>query len=60
MSRCSHEGFHSGQGRYSADEGVLRYFVVCDDCQQVLREVHAEAYRPAFDPDGNEPYLKAA
>ena len=60
MSRCSHDGFHSGQGRYSPDEGLLRYVVVCDECEQELREVQAQEYRPQFNPHGNDPYLDLA
>ena len=60
MSACPHNGFHSGVGRYCSETQRLRYVMVCDDCQQELDEVHVEPYRPAFDPRGNEPYLRAA
>jgi len=55
---CTHEGFHSGQGRYNRDAESLRYVIVCDDCEQELGEVGSEAYRPQFDPRGNDPYLR--
>ena len=51
---CTHDGFHSGQGRYDHDSQRLRYVVVCDTCQAELREVHAQEYRPDFDPRGND------
>jgi len=47
---CVHDGFHSGQGRYSRDVGRLRYVVVCDDCLAELREIGAVEYRPHFEP----------
>lgn len=57
MHHCRHDGFHSGQGRYSADTQRLRYVMVCDTCEQELAEVTTIEYRPDFDPRGNEPYL---
>jgi hypothetical protein len=57
---CTHEGFHSGLGRYSPDTSVLRYVVVCDECQQEMREVAVHEYRPQFDPGGNDEYLPRA
>jgi hypothetical protein len=55
MTPCSHEGFHSGQGRYTPETGLLRYVVVCDACQQEMREVHVVEYRPRFEPyDGRQ------
>jgi hypothetical protein len=59
MSTCSHEGFHTGRGSYAPDAGVLRYVVVCDECQQELREVAAQEYRPQPDLHGNDAYLRA-
>jgi hypothetical protein len=53
MSRCSHDGFHSGEGRYSPETQTLRYVVVCDACRTEVREVQAERYAPSFDPHGN-------
>jgi hypothetical protein len=57
---CTHDGFHSGQGRYSQETGRLRYVVICDDCKAELREVTELDYRPEFDPNGNDEYLRAA
>jgi hypothetical protein len=52
-SHCTHEGFHSGQGRYCQETGRLRYVVVCDACQAELRELHVLEYHPAYDPRGD-------
>ena len=49
---CTHDGFHSGQGRYAPATGTLRYVMVCDDCQAELAELHAESYRPQYVPSG--------
>jgi hypothetical protein len=57
---CSHDGFHSGRGRYSRDTGHLHYVVVCDECEQELSEIHRETYRPSFDPHGNDEFLSTA
>ena len=59
-SSCSHAGFHSGEGRYARDSGELRYVIVCDECGQVLSVIASEPYRPAYDPGGNDEYLRAA
>jgi phage terminase large subunit GpA-like protein len=60
MLACSHDGFHSGVGRYCNESHRLRYVMVCDHCGTELAEVHVEQYSPAFDPAGNQPYLRAA
>jgi hypothetical protein len=57
---CSHDGFHSGEGRYEAATGTLRYVLVCDACRAEVREVLVQTYVPQFDADGNRPYLAAA
>jgi hypothetical protein len=57
---CDHQGFHSGEGRYDSSSRTLRYVVVCDACRAELREVSVENYSPAFDPRGNDAYLRAA
>jgi hypothetical protein len=57
---CSHDGFHSGRGRYDRENGHLRYVVICDECEAEVTEIHTEAYQPSFDPHGNDDYLKAA
>jgi hypothetical protein len=59
MHACSHDGFHSGQGRYTAETQTLRYVVICDSCGSELREVGDERYAPSFDPRGNDSYLGA-
>ena len=59
-SNCTHDGFHSGQGRYIQATGRLRYVVICDDCGAELREVTELEYRPDFHPHGNDAYLRAA
>jgi hypothetical protein len=57
---CDHQGFHSGEGRYDAKSGTLRYVVVCEACHTEVRVVSVEPYAPAFDPRGNDDYLRAA
>lgn len=60
IPNCQHTGFHSGQGRYARETGELRYVIVCDDCQQELSVIASEAYRPSYDPAGNDEHLRAA
>ena len=57
---CEHDGYHTGQGRYSHETGRLHYVVVCDDCQAELREVSVVEYRPVYDPHGNDTFRTAA
>ena len=57
---CDHAGLHSPQGRYQHDRREIRYVVVCDGCGSEVDEVLREPYAPAFDPAGNDPYIKAA
>jgi hypothetical protein len=54
---CTHDGFHSGEGRYDASTATLHYVVVCDSCHAVVREVQAERYQPVYDAHGNDPYV---
>jgi hypothetical protein len=56
---CSHDGFHSGEGRYERASGTLRYILVCDTCHAEVREVLVQPYVPEFNADGNAPYLAA-
>ena len=56
---CTHDGFHSGQGRYERATGTLRYVVVCDTCHEIVREVLVQPYVPEYDADGNAPYIAA-
>ena len=44
--RCRHEGFYSGEGRYSKEAEEIRYVLVCDDCGQEVQQVHVEHYVP--------------
>jgi hypothetical protein len=59
VNSCTHDGFHSGEGRYDPSTQTLRYVVVCDSCRTVVREVEAQPYAPAFDPHGNDAYAAA-
>jgi hypothetical protein len=59
MDECDHTGFHSGEGRYDAGTGTLRYIVVCDACGAELREILVQPYTPSFEPRGNDAYLRA-
>ena len=56
---CSHDGFHSGEGRYERATGTLRYVLVCDACRAEVREVSVQPYVPEYIADGNAPYLAA-
>ena len=59
MKDCTHDGFHSGQGRYIRETSSLRYVMVCDACLAELREVEVLEYRPQYNPRGNDAYLSA-
>jgi hypothetical protein len=50
--RCTHSGYYSGVGLYSKDAGMLRYVLVCDDCGEEIKEIHAQEYapKPVLDP----------
>lgn len=52
MEPCEHVGFHSGQGRYDQTAERLRYVIVCDACDEVVRELDTQEYRPQFTPQG--------
>jgi hypothetical protein len=56
---CSHDGFHSGEGRYERATGTLRYVLVCDTCHAVVREVLVQPYVPEYNADGNAAYVTA-
>jgi hypothetical protein len=45
-SECTHQGFHSGLGRYLHESQQIRYVLVCDDCGTDVREVSIENYAP--------------
>jgi hypothetical protein len=51
---CTHDGFHSGEGRYDRGAGTLRYVLVCDDCHAEVAQIQVEAYTPAFRPQGSD------
>ena len=59
MPTCSHDGFHSGEGRYEPKTATLRYVVVCEACRQEIREVSVQSYRPEYIADGNAPPIAA-
>lgn len=46
MNVCDHAGFHSGQGRYTAETAQLRYVLVCEDCDSELLVLESVEYRP--------------
>jgi len=54
---CGHDGFHSGEGRYEATTGTLRYVLVCDDCHAEIRELIVQSYVPDFKADGNTSHV---
>jgi hypothetical protein len=51
---CAHDGFHGIRSTYDHVRGVLVFFWSCERCGARLRELHREAYRPRFDPRGND------
>lgn len=53
---CAHDGFHSIHSAYDHLSGVLVFFWSCEHCGARLDELYREAYRPRFDPLGNERY----
>ena len=60
---CTHDGFHSGEGRYDRASGTLRYVMVCDDCRAEIAQIQVQDYRPSFvapAPDGDEPGASGA
>jgi hypothetical protein len=57
---CAHDGFHGVRSRYDQRRGVLVYFWTCERCGVRLGEVRRQAYRPRFDPRGNERQRDAA
>jgi hypothetical protein len=60
MPTCSHNGFHSGEGRYEPKTATLRYVVVCEACRQEIREVSVQSYTPAYVAHGDAPQALAA
>lgn len=54
---CTHDQFHTVRSAYDQDEGVLVFFWTCESCGERLDEAAREAYRPQFDPHGNDAYI---
>jgi hypothetical protein len=54
---CRHDGFWNFQSHYDRRVGELVYFWTCESCRSKLAEAHREAYRPSFDPHGNDRFL---
>jgi len=48
LAMCKHEGFYTCVGRYDRRAGRVVYWMVCDDCQEVLRSVAELPYEPHF------------
>jgi hypothetical protein len=59
MPTCSHDGFHSGEGRYEPKTAILRYVVICETCRQEIREVSVQRYTPEYIADANAPSIAA-
>jgi hypothetical protein len=59
MPSCSHNGFHSGEGRYEPETATLRYVVICEACRQEIREVSVQRYTPEYIADADAPRLVA-
>jgi hypothetical protein len=57
--RCAHGGFHAISTAYDRRSGVLVYHWTCERCGARLSEAGREPYRPAFDPRGNERFVRA-
>jgi hypothetical protein len=51
---CRHEGFHELRARYDRDRRMLIFFWTCETCGTRLSEFRRQAYRPHFDPQGNQ------
>jgi hypothetical protein len=56
MKTCTHDGFHSGEGRYETQTQTLRYVIVCDACRAEVREVLVQKYAPRYDAPGNDAF----
>ena len=41
VDACDHSGFHTGQGRYTADTAQLHYVMVCEGCGCELRLIES-------------------
>ena len=56
---CSHDDFHTIRTAYDRRRGVIVYFWTCERCGARLKEAGRQAYRPAYDPAGNDRFLAA-
>jgi hypothetical protein len=54
---CSHGDIHDAVTLFDRNTGELVYTRVCGKCGQRLDVMLREAYRPSFDPHGNDRYL---
>jgi hypothetical protein len=52
--KCIHDGFHSISSQYDPRLGVLVYLWTCESCGERLSEARRLAYRPSYDPRGNQ------
>lgn len=59
MPTCSHNGFHSGEGRYEPKTATLRYVVICEACRQEIREISVQRYTPEYIADADAPRIAA-
>jgi hypothetical protein len=55
---CAHDGFHDIRSAYDRRRGVMTFVWVCELCGAELREVQREAYRPRYEPHGNDPFVE--
>jgi hypothetical protein len=58
--RCRHDGFHEIHSAYDRQRAVMVFHWTCERCGARLEEVGREAYRPAYDPRGNERFQPAS
>jgi hypothetical protein len=54
---CRHDGYREIRSTYDADTATLVYHWTCEGCSERLGEAARTAYRPSFDPRGNDEYL---
>jgi hypothetical protein len=55
---CSHTGYHGIRTIYDRRRSVLIYEWTCECCGKPLGEARRVSYRPAFDPRGNERFMR--
>lgn len=54
---CTHDDFHAIRTAYDRRRGVMVFFWTCEHCGERLGEADRQAYRPAYDPRGNDRFL---